>query len=152
MFNEKAHHNSYKRRMKELNGNKDYKQAPPPPSIIPQGYGETSLTTTADGSMPDEALYGRAAKPSQAGLDRMVGELEKAYVFPSRPFIHPANNITQRGEESQVQSSQRDQPLGRHQLHQREKQDFQQKDCSCIRSIYCGDSPKLGTWNSSIRT
>lgn len=55
-----------------MQGKKDYKQAPPPPSI--------TGTTNSTGPMPDEALYGRAAKPSEEGLDRMVAELTKAYV------------------------------------------------------------------------
>lgn len=92
MFNEQAHHNSYKRRLKDVDGKKDYKKAPPPPSLNP--HGEGSELTTAP--IPDEHLYGHAAKPDKEGLDRMVAELQKAYVpyFLSSCFLRYAIHLS----------------------------------------------------------
>jgi len=98
MFNEQAHHNSYKRRMKDLNGNKDYKQTPPPPSL------QTEVSEV--GPLPDEALYGRAAKPSQEGLDRMVAELGKAEErrakFSRRRETNPSADISYINERNKI--------------------------------------------------
>jgi len=105
MFNEGAHHNSYKRRLKDMenmigkNAKEDYRKAPPPESIV-DGVGQAIV------QHPDESLYGIAHKPDKQGLDRMVGELQKAderrNKFSRRRESNPSADVTYINERNKI--------------------------------------------------